>query len=174
MNNLEPADLEIRLTFPEGDDEVAAKLMLTDRKSQLTVARINMTPGDLANFLARRGVGSLEGTTELLNARDREVLNKSRTMITVRVPFVVDVFEEGDSRHLAAWAEDASRGYNAHSTRITSTKTGYSVSLLFFHGTMTGADEAYMDAVQARMTEHAEAYTAKAREAVERPKQVRA
>jgi hypothetical protein len=174
MNNLEPADLEVRLTFPEGDDEVAAQLTMIDRKSQQIVARINMTSGDLANFLARRSVGSLEGTSELLNAHDRAVLNKDRTLITVHVPFVVDVFEEGDSRHLVAWAEDAVRGYNAHGTRIARKKTGYSVSLLFFHRAMTAADRAYMENVQLCMDEKAKAYAAKAREVAEASKKAQA
>lgn len=160
--NLEAANLEAKLSFPEGDDDVAAQLTLIDRVSVQVVARINMTEGDLANFLARRSVGALEGTSELINSHDRAVLNKTRTMISVRVPFVVDVFEAGDSRHLVSWAEDAVRGYNAHGSGISRNKTGYTVSLMFFHSVMTSADATYMDTVQKLMDGHARDYTAKA------------
>lgn len=158
MNTLELADLEPRLTYPDGDTSSAVQLEIFDRRSSLVVARFEMTQADLVNFLAGRRLGSLEGVTSLLNERDRTALNKQRTLVSAQLPFAVEVFEDDDSRNLDAWAADAVRAWSAHDFRVSRGRSWITVSLVFFHAEKTAADEQYLIAVRERFGEVAQAY----------------
>lgn len=161
-NSMEIADLEPRLTYPDGNSSSAVQLEIFDRKSSLVVARFEMTQADLVNFLAGRRLGSLEGSTSLLNERDRTALNKQRTLVSAVLPFAVDEFEADDPRNLDAWAADAVRAWAAHDYRVQRNKSGVTVSLMFFHAQKTAADEKYLVAVRERFQEVAQAYGEKA------------
>lgn len=160
LNELESADLDIRMNFPDGLDDVAAQLVVECRKSHLIIAKINMTAEDLVNFYARRSVGSLQGESRVLAEPGRAFLNKERALISVYLPSAVEVFgDEGDGRSPDKWAEDAARAYGAHDYRITKNRNGYTVSLIYFSVTASDvAEQRYLQGVKERLQEQAEKY----------------
>lgn len=157
LNELEQADLQVRLDYPDGDVSHAAQLTIWCRKSNLIIAKIDMTEGDLVNFMARRVVGPVEGGSHLLAKRGREHLNEERVIVGVKLPHVVDVFAEGDDRHINAWAASAARAYGAQDTRVTSMRGGYTVGLMFYVGDRDSS-AGYLEVVHRSMEEQAEKY----------------
>lgn len=161
---LEVADLEPRLTFPEGGRPEVARLSLICRKTQLVIAEQDLSANDLANFLARRATGSLEGESRLLNVRQRAHLNMERRLVTVRISRDVDVFDLADSRYLPTWMEDAARAYGAQDVRISKTRGGYDASLVFFFAEFNERGELFLNSIRDRFTSSAELYMSKARD----------
>lgn len=157
LNELEQADLQVRLDYPDGDASCAAQLTVWCRKSNLTIAKIDMTESDLVNFMARRVVGPVEGGSRLLAKRGREYLNEERVIVSVKLPHVVDVFKEGDDRHINAWGASAARAYGAQDIRVTSTRGGYTFGLLFYVGDRESSS-GYLEVVHRKMAEQAEKY----------------
>jgi hypothetical protein len=160
-NQLEPANLNVSLTYPDGDANEAASLVITCRKSNLIVAKIEMTAEDLVNFHAGRNVGALEGQTRVLNQRGRSFLNSDRHLVTVTLPDAVSVFGEDDGRNVYAWSADVARTYGAADVRVVRRRGGYAVSLIFF---LSGAadERAYLEGVSKLMTDDANRYGADA------------
>jgi len=159
-HQLESADLDVMLTFPQGNvGNVAAQLTVKCRKSNLTVARISMTANDLADFLAGRTAGGTEGESQLLNARGRTHLNSERVLVSVSLPHAVDVFDDpADGRHLTTWAEGAMRAYGAHDFRITNRKEGYLISLAYFVPVVDDGARMYAQLIQEKLAALAKSY----------------
>jgi hypothetical protein len=164
-NKLEPADLNVSMTFPDGDVSLAAQLTLTCRKTNLVIARIDMTEKDVVNFLARRQVGPVEGKSELLNARGRAMLNRERVLVDVMLPSEVDVFEEGHSMNVYSWSGSAARAYGATDFRIIRRKGGHLLSLVYFIDPADAGGRRYLEVVRKNLAKQVTHYvTAAARQ----------
>lgn len=161
-NKLVPADLDVKLDFPDGGRSEAGRLTITCRKSNLVVAEIDMTANDVVNLLARRSVGSPEGETRLLNSRGRACLNMERALVIVQLPFAVDVFDAEDGRNMYAWSADAMRAYGAQDFRISRSKVGYTLALVFFLLVKDPGVNTYLDVVHEKLQAMATAYGADA------------
>lgn len=161
----ETADLEVRLTYPvDADGTSGARLMLRDRKSAYVIAELTLTAEDVVDLFASRVEGPLRGVATLLDGRNRQVLNMHRILVTVRLPFAVDVFMEGHPLQLEPWASGARQAFGAHDYRITRGKCGYTVDFMFFRSEWTDGDCEYVEILQGRLQEEGRIYAEKATE----------
>lgn len=168
---MEEADLEVRLGFPDGLDGVAAQLVIRCRKSNLTIAEVDLADADLVNLLSRRSDGAIQGKSRTLAEYGRSFVNKERVMVSVRLPSAVDVFEPDDSRHVIAWGLDVARAYNAHDYRIKQNREGYTFSLIYFSATASdNMERRYLQHVEENLKACAARY---AQQAVEKKAQQR-
>lgn len=159
ISNLEPADLNVSLNFPEGDRLEVARLTITDRKSNLVVAEINFSAEDLVNFYARRATGPMEGETSLINPAGRACLNQERQLVSVRVPREAsDTFKDDESRNLAAWASDAVKAFGASGYRIVVNRGGETLSLVFYAPTIGDREMRYFQVIQQKLRAAVDVY----------------
>lgn len=119
--------LHAQLTYPQGDDAVAARLVIVSDVNRVVVAEIDMTEHDLANFFAGRRIAENEGNTFLANPKWLEVAHKRRRAVQC----VLDSRESENVVH--EWAQTVRLAEGAHSVRVARRRAGGWVVTLHFY-----------------------------------------
>lgn len=149
---LQDANLQTELSYPEGDDGVAARLVIKCRKSYVVILEHDLTANDLASLLGRKLVGQSEGRSRVAPQDQLKLVNKERRYISVTLAdsgrWRLDR-EDGD--HPEEWAAWTARTFAAENHRVAYKKGGVTVSLMFYLADWGKSEKAYLDVLQERL-----------------------
>jgi len=125
-----PASLEYRLTYPQGSDSTPfARLVIIDVDTHITVAEIDMSVNDFADFMAGRTSGPREGEARLVSQRLRPHLSRMRLMVRE----VIAKFPASGGRAPQEHIDDAARSAGVDTVRSHKNNTGsWVIDFIFY------------------------------------------
>jgi hypothetical protein len=159
MNEMQAAELDIQLTYPDGEGDVAGRLVVRCRKSNIIILDQELTTSDLVNLFARRKSGQPEAPGRVASAESLTRVNKIRRSIAVTLPHVAKRFDAEDGRNAERWADAVGRLLGAEGSRVHANRAGVQVVLFYYQSSWEEERLVKMlESLQAQLDSHASQY----------------